>query len=186
MVKATRQLTQPVEVVDYNPAWVDMFAAEREVLLGVIGDYFVALEHIGSTAVPGQSAKPIIDMMAAVHKLDDLDAFLPELNRLGYQLLETGMRNRHFLRKQEARSGQFHLHIVEFSTWSERNERLMRDYLLAHPEAVAAYGRLKLNLAKTYAEDSVAYTEAKTDFIQSVIDKARDNLRLPHVSVWED
>lgn len=94
--------------------------------------------------------------------------------------------NRHFLSKQD-RSGQtFHLHIVELSTWDERNERLMRDYLFEHPQEVKAYGELKDELANTYAEDSLAYTKAKTRFIQNIVDKARDKLGLPRIDVWKD
>ena len=187
MSKATHQLKQSVEIVDYDPRWREIFAAEREVLLDRAGRYFVAFEHIGSTAIPGQRAKPVIDMMAAVRQLDALDTFLPELETLGYHLFETGMRDRYFLRKQDTSSGQtFHLHIVEVSSWDERNEHLMRDYLLEHPKEVEAYGELKNNLAQTYSEDSVTYTEAKTEFMQGIVDKARDRLGLPRVDVWED
>jgi GrpB-like predicted nucleotidyltransferase (UPF0157 family) len=70
--------------------------------------------------------------------------------------------------------------------WPERNERLLRDYLRAHPPAAQAYGELKQQLALTYAHDSLAYTKAKTAFIQSIMDQARDQLGLPRVDVWEE
>jgi GrpB-like predicted nucleotidyltransferase (UPF0157 family) len=172
-----------VEVVAYHPTWPAIYKAERDVLLAVTSQ-FIELEHVGSTAVPGQVAKPVIDVMAAVLSLQDV--VLETLTELDYHLIETGMRNRLFLRKR-ARDGQvFHLHIVEHDTWHERNERLMRDYLLTHPEAVQAYGDLKVQLAQQYPEDSLLYTKAKTEFIQEVMDKARDALGLPRVNVWED
>ncbi len=97
------------------------------------------------------------------------------------------MRNRLFLRKQAASSGQvFHLHLVEQATWDERKERLMRDYLLAHPEAAQAYGALKDTLAATYPHDSLAYTQAKTACIQGIIDAARAERSLPPINVWND
>lgn len=176
-------LKMNVEVVPYDPNWPVLYAAEREVILGAISQLLV-LEHIGSTAVPGQAAKPVIDMMAAVQRLGEVTLGL--LAALGYHLIDAGFKNRFFLRKY-ANDGQiYHLHIVEHDTWHERNERLMRDYLLSHPEAVRAYGELKSRLAQQYPEDSVAYTEAKTEFIQGVMDKARAALGLPLVNVWED
>ena len=187
MAKASKQTSDPVEIVAYNPRWADIYAAERESILAATGFQFVDFEHMGSTAIPGQRAKPIIDMMAAVVSLNEVDALILTLNNLGYQLIETGMPKRLFLRKRDEGTGQvFHLHIVEFSTWDERKERLMRDYLLEHPEAVKAYSGLKDSLATTYANDSLAYTKAKTDFIQGIIDKARDGLGLPRIDVWED
>jgi GrpB-like predicted nucleotidyltransferase (UPF0157 family) len=176
-------LKMNVEVVAYNPNWPAIYKVERDILLAATSQ-FVELEHVGSTAVPGQAAKPVIDMMAAVKSLQDV--VLETLTKLNYHLIETEMCNRLFLRKH-AREGQlFHLHIVEHDTWHERNERLMRDYLLAHPEAVQAYGDLKVQLAQQYSEDSLLYTKAKTEFIQGVMNKARDALGLPRGNVWED
>ncbi|MEM7738916.1 MAG: GrpB family protein [Deinococcota bacterium] len=187
MDKQDSQLIHSVEVVDYDPKWIELFSTEREGLLASTGNHFVELEHIGSTAIPNQRAKPIIDMMAAIYSLDELDDFLPALVSLNYQLIDAGMSNRYFLRKLDKSTGQtFHLHIVELSTWAERQERLMRDYLLKHPAEVQAYGVLKTQLATQYQEDSVAYTKAKTKFIQNIIDKAHDELGLPRVSVWEE
>jgi GrpB-like predicted nucleotidyltransferase (UPF0157 family) len=176
-------LKMNVEVVPYDPTWPELYEAERAVLLAATSQ-LIALEHVGSTAVPGQAAKPVIDMMAAVESLQAVR--LEPFTSLAYHLIETGMRDRFFLRKRIDNGLLFHLHIVERDTWNERNERLMRDYLLEHPEAVVAYGDLKRQLAQQYPEDSVAYTEAKTAFIQGVIDKARDERGLPRVNVWED
>ena len=185
MEKVPELKPHPVTVVDYDPQWPIIYAAEQVLLLSRTGSHFTELEHIGSTAVPGQRAKPIIDMMAAIHSLDELSAFQPGLEFLGYGLFDTGMCNRYFFRRQDASGQVFHLHIVELSTWSERKERLLRDYLLEHPEAVKAYGEVKTELAQTHPEDSHAYTEAKTDFIQSVINKARAERGLPPIDVWE-
>jgi GrpB-like predicted nucleotidyltransferase (UPF0157 family) len=172
-----------VEVVAYNPDWPTIYKTERALLLATTSE-FVAIEHVGSTAVPGQRSKPIIDMMAAVTSLQEVDELLEQLNKLNYHVLETGMQNRLFLRKE---TGQvFHLHIVEHATWDERKERLMRDYLLAHPEAVKAYGELKDTLAAQYSQDSLAYTKAKTAFIQDIMDKVMNARGLPRVNVWED
>jgi GrpB-like predicted nucleotidyltransferase (UPF0157 family) len=185
-MRGVKQKARSVEVVDYDPSWPEVFSAERETLLALAGSQLVALEHVGSTAIPGLRAKPIIDIMASVESLEALDSILPALERLGYQLTDAGMPNRFFLRKAEATGERaFHLHIVEVSSWSGRKERLMRDYLLDHPEVAAAYAALKTQLAITHAKDSLAYTRAKTDFVQGVVDRARDRLGLPRVNVWE-
>jgi GrpB-like predicted nucleotidyltransferase (UPF0157 family) len=177
-------LKTAVEVVTYDPRWPAIYEAERALILAVTSD-FVNFEHVGSTAIPSQRAKPIIDMMAAVESLKELDDLLESLQILEYHVFETDMKNRLFLRKEK--DGQvFHLHIVEASTWAERKERLMRDYLLAHPEAVKAYGELKDELASKYKDDSLEYTKAKTVFIQEIADKIQDARGLPRVDVWED
>ncbi|MEZ4632080.1 MAG: GrpB family protein [Deinococcales bacterium] len=175
-----------VQIVDYDPNWVQIFAAEKELLLAHARAYLLAIEHIGSTAIPGQRAKPIIDIMAAVQDLADFTKFSAELEGLGYELFEMGMKERYFLRRQDSTGQSFHLHIVSLASWPERKERLMRDYLLKHPEDVIAYGKLKDELVKSYGEDSIAYTEAKTSFIQGVMDRARAALNLPPIDVSED
>jgi GrpB-like predicted nucleotidyltransferase (UPF0157 family) len=176
-----------VEVVLYDPVWPERYAAERANLVGAAGDLILELEHIGSTAVPGLRSKPIIDMMAAVRDLRQGQDLAQLLRGLGYELIETGMRNRLFLRQHsESQKQAYQLHIVELSTWEQRQERLMRDYLLAHPKAAAAYGELKKRLAEEHTEDSLAYTRAKTTFIQDLIDKARAKLGLPSINVWAD
>jgi GrpB-like predicted nucleotidyltransferase (UPF0157 family) len=177
-------LKTAVEVVAYDPRWPAIYEAERALILAATSD-FVNFEHVGSTAIPNQRAKPIIDMMAAVESLKELDDLLESLQILEYHVFDMGMKNRLFLRKEK--DGQvFHLHIVERSTWAERKERLMRDYLLAHPEAVEAYGALKDELAIKYKDDSLKYTEAKTAFIQEIVDKIQDERGLARVNVWED
>ena len=175
-----------VEIVPYDPRWPYAYAAEHAELIAIGGSAIVELEHIGSTSVPGLSAKPIIDMMAAVTDLEIGHALVERLEGHGYRLIKTGMPNRLFLRRPSAVDcSAFQLHIVEQSTWDERNERLMRDYLLVHSEAVAAYAAIKIQLARDYAEDSLAYTKAKTAFIQKVVDKARAERGLSPVDVWE-
>ena len=92
-------MPQKLEIHPYHPAWPQMAADEQHVLLTATGTFFVALEHIGSTAVPGLAAKPIIDLMGAVHQLDAVVPMLPTLRWHGYQVIATDMPQRYFLRK---------------------------------------------------------------------------------------
>ena len=175
-----------VDVVDFDPAWADLYEVERALLISKIETPFAAFEHIGSTSVPGLRAKPIIDMMAAVPMMQTAEAMAIPLEALAYKQIETGMRDRLFFRKIAPSGQMYQLHIVELATWPERNERLMRDYLRAHPEAANAYGVLKNELALAFVDDSLAYTKAKTAFIQGIVDHARAERGLPAVNVWED
>ncbi|AUX23914.1 hypothetical protein SOCEGT47_044440 [Sorangium cellulosum] len=185
---ASSETPEPdILVVPHDPAWPERYGAEREALLGATGSLLVAIEHIGSTAVPGLEAKPVIDIMAAVLRLADASAALGRLGEIGYQLTPTGMRDRLFLRKRTPGDAcAFHLHLVEQATWHERNERLLRDHLRAHPEDARAYGALKQRLAREHRRDGLAYTKAKTALVQSIVDRARDARGLPRVDVWED
>ena len=180
-----RERLKEVQVVPYDRNWPSLYTAERAKLVMLAGPKFCELEHIGSTSVPDLFAKPIIDMMAAIETLDDGSMLVAPLASSGYHLIETGMRNRLFFRKQEGDQA-YQLHVVERSTWGDRKERLMRDYLRTHTDAVAAYGDLKRRLAAQHAEDSLAYTKAKTEFIQFLIDKARAEKGLPSSDVWAD
>lgn len=187
MAEIPKQTAETVQIVAYDPTWPQRYLTERALVLQAIDPMFLAIEHVGSTAVSGLSAKPIIDMMAAVADLCDGLVAVAPLGTLGYQLIETGMPDRVFLRKCEPEQDcSFHLHIVEYAGWHERNERLLRDYLQAHPQAARAYAQLKQQLALTHARDSLAYTKAKTAFIQSLVDRARDEGGLPRVNVWEE
>ena len=148
------------------------------------------IEHIGSTSVPGLPAKPVIDLMASTPDLDRVVALEQQfLTPWGYTRHETGMRGRHFYRREPgmapADTVTVHLHVVSVHTWATQNERLLRDLLRVDPDAARRYGDLKRKLAQEIT-DSLVYTRAKTDLIQELVDKARQQRGLPAVCVWED
>ena len=172
-----------IEILPYQASWPLDFAAEAAELRS-IAPVISELEHIGSTAVPGLAAKPVIDIMAAVEALEAVSPVLTSLGRHGYVLVETGMRDRMFLQRPGVPG--VNLHIVTLASWPERNERLMRDALIADPVAAADYAALKRRLADAHGGDMAAYTRAKTDFVQAIIDAARDRLGLPRGPVWEE
>ena len=114
---AEPQALSRVEIVPYDPQWSYAYAAEHLRLVSIGGSSIVALEHIGSTSVPGLAAKPIIDMMAAVMAMEFGYKLAERLEEHGYRLIETGMRDRLFLRKHSRIDRSvFHLHIVEYGT----------------------------------------------------------------------
>jgi GrpB-like predicted nucleotidyltransferase (UPF0157 family) len=173
-------------VVPYDPTWPEQFEAARAELLAALGPVVVRLEHIGSTSVPGLAAKPVIDMMASVRGLQDGRTAQGALAELGYELVGAGMPDRLFYQRHAGPGmATHHLHVVAEDSWATRNERLLRDYLRSHREQARRYGRLKQQLARELGHGE-AYTRAKTELIQELVDAARAELGLPPVPVWEE
>ncbi|MEU7154640.1 GrpB family protein [Streptomyces sp. NPDC045456] len=173
-----------IDVVAYDPAWpaaaADAIADVREALSGAISD----IEHIGSTSVPGLAAKPIIDLMAAAEDFGAVEAREEALARIGFRRSANGMTSRLLYIRGEGSHRTHHLHVVTLESWPARNQRILRDHLRAHPRDAARYAQLKQSLAATGAS-AETYTQAKTELIQELIDRARADRGLPAVSVWE-
>ena len=175
-----------IDVVEYDRSWAERAESARSELMEALPGLFSDLEHVGSTSVPGLAAKPIIDLMVSVNALSDIGAEAQTtLERLGYQFEDVGMSNRLFYHRQAGGRRSHHLHIVTADTFENRNERIFRDHLLTHPQVAAEYGELKKRLA-AQETDGLAYTKAKTELIQRVVDSERTARGLPLVTVWEE
>ena len=160
-------------VVPYDPTWPQRFQAASAEILAATYHLFLRLEHIGSTA------KPTIDMMASVRRLLDGHAAQPALAARGYELADTGMRERLFFQRLAGPGvSTHHLHVVTEDSWATRNERLLRDYLRGHPGQARRYAELKRRLSRELGRGET-YTRAKTALIQELVDAARDELGLP-------
>jgi GrpB-like predicted nucleotidyltransferase (UPF0157 family) len=168
-------MSEPVIIVDYDPAWLERYEAERARILSAIAPWVAAIEHIGSTSVPGLGAKPIIDIMVAVRSLDDAMQCVEPLGVLGYQYhpeFEDTLPERRYFNRGP-RDDRYHLHMVELTSGFWERHLLFRDYLRAHPEAAQEYERLKRDLAARHRDDRGAYTDAKAAFVRSIEEKAR-------------
>ncbi|MBE3568036.1 MAG: GrpB family protein [Thermogemmatispora sp.] len=168
-------MSRRVVLVDYDPQWPQEYAAERQRLLEAIGPWLVAIEHIGSTSVPGLAAKPIIDIMAAVAQLSHATSCIESLRALGYEYLpevERFIPERLYFRKLRGEEHTHHLHIVEYDSPFWQRHLLFRDYLRAHPATAQEYALLKRALAARFPNDVAVYTEAKTAFIRGIEAKA--------------
>lgn len=162
-----------VEVVPYNPQWPDIYQAEIARLVRAIGEQVVAFHHIGSTSVPGLSAKPTIDILAEVRDLSALDACNEAMQALGYTPKgENGIEGRRYFNKIAGEVHIFHLHAFPTGHPGISAHLLFRDYLRTHPGVAGEYAELKQSLAEKYPLDAPAYTAAKADFITSVMQKA--------------
>ncbi len=153
----------PIEIVDYDPAWVSYYLAEQERLAPLLPG--VQIHHIGSTAVPGLAGKPVIDMIALV---DDLEENLNALmRRAGYKLparFNAGLVHRRFLCYPRATFRTHHLHLVDDREEMEQCLRF-RDALRVDPELATEYAALKRALAARFRADREGYTSAKSEFI---------------------
>jgi GrpB-like predicted nucleotidyltransferase (UPF0157 family) len=166
-----------VEIVNYDPRWPELFDEEAKRLRAILDpSLIVGLEHFGSTAVPGLSAKPIIDILIAVSSLADARAsFVEALRNLDYVYwADNPKQDRMFFVKGMPPFGSrrsHHVHVTEPD--GEMWQRLaFRDYLRAHPEQAQTYERLKRRLAAEHQADREAYTDAKSAYVESVMRKA--------------
>lgn len=172
--KERSSVPSPVVIVDYDPPWPILYEEEKRRILEAVGHKVLAVEHIGSTAVPGLGAKPIIDMMAGVHQSTDADDCIPMLKDIGYTDVTPlpEFPDWYYCLGKSPHSVGYHLHLVKFGSDHWEKHLLFRDLLRTHPELAQQYYELKRELASKYGSDRNAYTESKTSFIESVIAQA--------------
>jgi GrpB-like predicted nucleotidyltransferase (UPF0157 family) len=160
-----------IDVVDYDPAWADRYAEWRDRLAGGLGPAARRIEHVGSTAVRGLAAKPIVDIQVSVADPEDEATYVPPIEAQGValRLREAGHR---YFRPAGDLPRTVHIHVCESgSTW-ERDHLLFRDYLRADEATRDAYADLKRASATRYRDDGIAYTEAKTAFVFDALERA--------------
>lgn len=164
-----------IRIVDHDPAWAGRFQAERQRIVDALGDRALRVEHIGSTAVPGLAAKPIIDIDLSVADLDDEAAWLPDLLAAGYVLRvrEPGHR---MVRTPEL---DVHLHVCAIGSEWERVHLVFRDWLRQHPDDCVRYEDLKRALAERDWADMNDYADAKSDLVHDILARAEAESSTP-------
>ncbi|WP_256005273.1 GrpB family protein [Pedobacter deserti] len=160
----------PITVVPYNPHWPEQFVALsskiQKCLSGIIKD----IHHVGSTAVPGLEAKPIIDIDIILFNLADIELAIAALNENGYYYLgEMGISGRHAFSDTNERSVAHNLYICDPHSPAFLNHIALRDHLRGSQEAREAYGNLKKQLASLHPFDIEQYVHGKTAFIADVL-----------------
>ena len=162
-------MPQHVVVTDYSTKWAKMFEREAKLIKNILKDQCLAIYHIGSTAVPGLKAKPIIDMMPVVKDIQKIDQMAEAFENIGYEYLgEFGIAGRRYLRKGgDERTHQIHI-FAERSKGDIERHLAVRDYLRTHPAAVQTYGKLKQQLAEAYPHDIEAYCDGKDAFVKKL------------------
>jgi GrpB-like predicted nucleotidyltransferase (UPF0157 family) len=161
----------PVEIAEHDPRWKEEFARAREEILGAIGPQAEAVEHVGSTSVPGLAAKPIVDILVGVRRFPLAVEQIDALCALGYSYHgESGIPGRQYFNYGWPRTR--HLHAFAHRSPEFMRHVVFRDYLRAHPVEAKEYEALKRSLAGRFREDREAYTSGKTEFVRSMEEKA--------------
>ena len=163
----------PVILEEYDSSWPSKFEEEKEYLMAVAGKWhFGSIEHVGSTAVPGMVAKPVIDVMFGVKTLDESRAAIEALVEAGYEYWPYKAEVMHWFCKPSDAFRTHHLHLIPYESplWQERIK--FRELLRSDDKVATEYANMKRELAATYREDREAYTDKKWPFIQRVLQSA--------------
>ena len=164
-------MANPAIVVDYDPGWPELFQFLRKRIADALGDMAAAIEHVGSTAVPGLAAKPIVDIDVLLAS-ETMPAVIARLARLSYvHQGNLGVPEREAFLKP-VNDPPHHLYVCPPSSAEFRRHMAFRDYLRAHPKDAKTYGDLKIALAERFREDRSAYTTAKGEFVDGLTTRA--------------
>ena len=162
-----------VVLLPYDEHWAEEYELVKQQVLEILGGDVLAIHHIGSTAVPGLVAKPILDIAVVVRDISSINA--SGMVAAGYD--DTGNRDvggrRLFVMRRDGILSTHHIHCYPPEHDNLRHCLLFRDYLRSHPDAAVTYGQLKLSLCDQYVDDRTAYTDNKADFIESILQKAQ-------------
>ncbi|KAJ2507982.1 hypothetical protein GGH95_001144 [Coemansia sp. RSA 1836] len=161
----------PFEVIDYDPAWADMFSNERDLIANTIGEYTMDIEHVGSTSIPGLAAKPIIDIQVVVEDFSNLTQCVKAMQNIGYRYKgTTGIEGREYFKRP-----LFHVHMVQVGNDEYTRKRLFLAYLRTHDDVRQEYAELKRRLVAKWAgypNAHLEYNSDKTEFIMGVLARA--------------
>lgn len=164
----------PIVLSEYDPEWIVWYSEEKANLLALLGETVQRIDHIGSTSVPGLLSKPTVDILLQVSPSTDAKRLKTLLESGGWGLMQ---ENGLFLDLQKGYTTNgfaervFHLHVKPVG---DHDELYFRDYIAAHPDAAEEYAALKRKLFERYEHNRDGYTEAKTDFVRSIVTKARE------------
>ena len=163
---------EKIVIKEYDSRWPALFDTERDEIMEAIGHYVADIQHVGSTAVPGLAAKPVIDIMVGLRRLlDAQDCILP-IEGMDYEYVpefESEFPERRYFRKLTNGRRSHQIHMVEIDSDFWKRTILFRDLLRSHPEIAQEYAELKRQLSITYENDRETYTNAKGPFIQKVL-----------------
>lgn len=166
-----------VSIVEYRPQWRKRFEEEKQLLQAVLGEVSAKVEHIGSTSIDGLAAKPIIDILIGLPDFSVADSLVPGIETLDYEYFkkyEDEMPYRRYFAKNLNGIRTHQIHLVEIGSEFWERHLLFRDYLRQNPETASDYAVLKKRLTESEWEDVNEYADAKSEFIKSVENKAKE------------
>ena len=162
-------MSDAIVIVEYDPAWPSEFVRLRDRAQAAMGEVAVAIEHVGSTAVPGLPAKDLIDMVVVVESDADLNEAISRLEVIGYKArgnLGVEGREAFFWPEGEKRH---HLYVSPTTSAELQAQVAFRDRLRSDPDVAVEYLALKRKLAERHGDDRLAYTDGKTEFIEAIL-----------------
>jgi GrpB-like predicted nucleotidyltransferase (UPF0157 family) len=158
-----------VRIAGYDPAWPVLAGAELRRIREALGELAIRLEHVGSTAVPGLGAKPILDLQLSVPAIEGMDRYAEPLERLGYLFVPAPESpDFHLFAKPPERPRSHHLHVCAAGGRHELRHVAVRDFLRAHDDEAAAYEALKRRLVARHPHDRLAYIDGKAEFMAAL------------------
>lgn len=171
-----------IHIIKYNPEWKDQFEELRAYLMPYFKDDVLKIEHVGSTAIPGMSAKPIIDLDLIIENNDEvLERVIRKLESLGYTYLgDMGISGREAFKRNSSRTPitengriwfKHNLYVCKEGSIGLNNHLTLKKHLLGNPKKVIEYSRLKQKLAEQFPNDIDLYVSGKTDFIIKILQK---------------
>jgi GrpB-like predicted nucleotidyltransferase (UPF0157 family) len=159
----------PIQVVEYDDSWPERFARWRDRITDALSVAARRIEHVGSTSVPGLSAKPIVDIQVSVRDIADESTYVPALEQqVGVQLRSRDSMHRYF-RPFPGRVRDVHVHVCTSGSEWERDHLLFRDYLRSHPNEADRYAQAKRDAVRCWADDGWGYTDAKSEVILDIL-----------------
>lgn len=165
-------MSEPIIIEDYDPHWPEQFVLLRSRIVPVLGALVTAIEHVGSTAVPGLAAKPIIDIDVVLHSAASLPEAIRRLGTLGYEHRgDLGVPGREAFRRPP-NDVPHHLYVHGPDSREFLRHITFRNYMRANPEDAQAYERLKRMLAQKYRHERESYNQAKTEFVEAILRRA--------------
>ncbi len=163
-----------VRLVEYDLKWSSSFNREEKKIRKIFGKDALKIQHIGSTAIPGILAKPVIDIGLVVPSFKKVLGCVKELESIGYKIKNDDFRKeRLFFTKGPEDKRTHYLHIGELNDYYIEDMILFRDYLRAHRAIALKYSSLKEELAKEYGDKREIYTAKKEKFIEGIVKKAK-------------
>jgi len=173
-----------VKLVPHNPKWAEIFEKGKQLLKNTFGDTIIAIEHVGSTAIPGIPAKPIIDINVGVESLEVARGMKEKFESLGYEYRpfvpghtpEDLKWQELYVKGPEAKRTH-HVHVTVYGSDYWNNDLLFRNYLRKNSKRAKQYAELKEELAKKYADDRGTYTKRKEQFINETVRISRNELK---------
>lgn len=165
-------MVEPIIVVDYDPSWVATFSRLKGLVAESLGGLSAVIEHVGSTAVPGAAAKPVIDIDVVLPSTDFVPRAIQLLAEAGYRHLgDLGIIGREAF-ESPAGLPAHHLYVVVLGNSEHTRHLHFRDYLRKHPKDAERYSALKRLLAARFRDDREAYTDAKSAFVEEILQRA--------------